>query len=105
MKATRNAPDPFAPSDKRYAHRRNKYEIRAILDEAKRQPCARCQQTFPICCMQFDHLPGRTKRFNLSEARSGLIPRRVVLQELKKCEVVCANCHAIREEERRQRAA
>lgn len=79
-----------------------KTEIRALLDEEKDRACARCGVHYPICCMQFDHLPGTRKQFNLSEARSGLIPRVEVLQELKKCEVVCANCHLIREEERRR---
>jgi hypothetical protein len=102
VKASRYALDHLPADNRRLALRLYKTEIRALLDAAKDRPCARCRQAFPICCMQFDHLPGTRKRFNLSEARAGLLPRHVVLQELKKCEVVCANCHAIREDERRR---
>lgn len=103
MKPARNVSALPIEHNRRRASRLYKMEIRALLDAAKNRPCARCKQRFPICCMQFDHLPGTLKRFNLSAARRGLIPRHIVLQELQKCEVVCANCHAIREDDRRRR--
>jgi hypothetical protein len=45
--------------------------------------------------MQWDHLPGAPK---LGDISSGLrsFSREEVLQEIAKCELVCANCHAIR---------
>lgn len=101
MKVSRFATDHLPRHHRRRALRLYKTEIRALLDAAKDAPCAACRNQYPRCCMQFDHLPGARKRFNLSEARTGLIPRHVVLQELKKCEVVCANCHAIREDRRK----
>lgn len=58
-------------------------------------PCADCAQFFPVWVMHWDHLPGREKVACISElVRSG--PRTLVLEELKKCELVCANCHVMR---------
>lgn len=45
--------------------------------------------------MQWDHLPGTVKLGEISDemrARS----RKLIFEELAKCELVCANCHAIR---------
>jgi len=45
--------------------------------------------------MQWDHLPGFVKKGNISTDFWGR-PRDEVLRELAKCELVCANCHAVR---------
>jgi len=49
--------------------------------------------------LQFDHLPGLPKNFEIS--KSVLKPLDEVLEEIKKCQVVCACCHAIRTQKRR----
>jgi hypothetical protein len=50
--------------------------------------------------MQWDHLPGTEKAANLGDlARRGNRAR--VLDEIAKCELVCANCHAMRTFSRR----
>lgn len=49
--------------------------------------------------MHWDHLPGHRKL----DAVSSLARERhrdVALAEMRKCELVCANCHAIRTSER-----
>jgi hypothetical protein len=44
--------------------------------------------------MHFDHVPGRgPKLFNLG---SGDYSIKTVQAEIEKCDIVCANCHAIR---------
>jgi len=48
--------------------------------------------------MQFDHLSD--KEFVLAKAR--LFSKKKILEEIHKCEVVCANCHAERTHKRRQ---
>ncbi len=45
--------------------------------------------------MRFDHLPGTTKRSDVSTLVYGGY-RKVLLDEIAKCELVCANCHAVR---------
>lgn len=68
---------------------------RAYVAEAKRDiPCADCGGTFPPCCMHFDHVPERgPKLFNLGAASHSI---KAVQAEIEKCDIVCANCHAIR---------
>jgi hypothetical protein len=43
--------------------------------------------------MQWDHLPGGVKRGDVSTLRA---TREEVLDEIAKCELVCANCHILR---------
>jgi hypothetical protein len=45
--------------------------------------------------MQWDHLPGAPKLGDISNGLSGR-SREEILEEIAKCEIVCANCHAIR---------
>ena len=58
-------------------------------------PCADCGQTFPVFVMHWDHLPDFDK---VGEIGTMLTSRRreVIIEELKKCELVCANCHVMR---------
>ena len=88
---------------------------RARVDEARAWmasvksgvPCADCGESFPVYVMHWDHLPGFEKVGDVSamvESRT----RAAVLEELKKCELVCANCHVLRTispQRRRRRSA
>jgi hypothetical protein len=47
---------------------------------------------FPIYVMDFDHVNGG-KKFGISGHRHGF---KGLIEEIKKCDVVCANCHRIR---------
>ena len=55
----------------------------------RQHPCVDCGETDPIV-LEFDHL--RDKKFGIA---AGLRDRewQSVLDEMAKCEVVCANCH------------
>jgi hypothetical protein len=44
--------------------------------------------------MAFDHRPGTDKQFEVSQGLS--LARERVQAEIAKCDIVCANCHAIR---------
>jgi hypothetical protein len=57
--------------------------------------CTDCGGIFPPEATQWDHLPGTTKLANISTAMRNLRPK-LVFEELAKCELVSANCHAIR---------
>jgi hypothetical protein len=52
-------------------------------------PCVDCGEMDPIV-LEFDHL--RDKRFEISAAIRGR-NWQTILDEIEKCEVVCANCH------------
>jgi hypothetical protein len=58
-------------------------------------PCADCGALFPVFVMHWDHLPGFQKSGDIS-SMVGSRTRAAVLEELKKCELVCANCHVMR---------
>ncbi len=74
----------------------------AWMAEVKRGiPCADCGQTFPSPLMHWDHLPGHTKLDAVSSLLRSRV-RRLVLEELAKCEFVCANCHAVCTSRRRR---
>lgn len=78
---------------------RNRRGIR----EAKKVPCADCSRKFPYYVMDFDHRPGEVKCFNLANAAgSPRLSWEKIEAEIKKCDVVCANCHRIRTHQRKK---
>jgi hypothetical protein len=54
-----------------------------------------CGISYIPSVMQFDHVRG-SKTIALSEAASHGWSRESMAAEIEKCELVCANCHAIR---------
>lgn len=66
-----------------------------ISDELKLAPCMDCGVQYPSYVMDFDHRPGVDKKFNISDFRS-VSSVKVFLEEIDKCDLVCANCHRIR---------
>lgn len=72
------------------------------MRKIKNTPCADCRQIYPYYVMQFDHREGETKVAVISKmvANASL---QMILDEVKKCDVVCGNCHSIRTWNRRQR--
>jgi hypothetical protein len=68
--------------------------------ELKKRPCADCGGRFHPVAMHFDHLPGQQKEFDVGWAIRGYSRKRI-LAEIAKCDLVCANCHAVRTYERR----
>jgi hypothetical protein len=66
------------------------------------RPCTDCGGVFHPAAMQWDHPPGVEKLAHVAELYRGRRDR--VLAEIAKCELVCANCHAVRTSERRRSA-
>ena len=59
------------------------------------RPCTDCQRIFAHQAMQWDHRPGTEKLGELGgDFRTRT--REEILAEIAKCDLVCANCHAIR---------
>lgn len=75
-------------------------ERRAWLHTQKLGPCADCGQSFPPVAMDFDHKPGEIKSFQVGDSMSR--SKETLLAEIAKCELVCANCHRVRTNERAQ---
>jgi len=63
--------------------------------------CNDCGGLFPPEAMHWDHLPGTTKLGEISDAMRYRRPK-LIFEELAKCELVCANCQAIRTYKRLQ---
>lgn len=81
------------------AHRKStRQKIAEWIREAKAVPCADCGGSWPYYVMQFDHT-GDDKAFTIG--RNGFSLAKVQA-EAAKCDVVCANCHAVRTYERRR---
>ena len=75
--------------------------VKVFIQESKNTPCKDCGKSYPSYVMHFDHL--RDKEFHIGNAMSGSYSIRRLVAEMKKCEVVCANCHAIRTHERKRK--
>jgi len=57
--------------------------------------CTDCGGSFPPEAMHWDHLPGTLKLGEISNNMTKW-SRKLIVAEIAKCELVCANCHAIR---------
>lgn len=73
-------------------------ELRNFTNELKSSnPCTDCGLFYPPYVMQYDHLDSSTKEFGIATLPS----KERIIEEIAKCELVCANCHAIRTHNRR----
>lgn len=70
-------------------------ETSLLIQGLKSVPCADCNQRYHHYVMDFDHVRG-TKKFGVATGKARMISRSVILDEIAKCEVVCANCHRVR---------
>jgi hypothetical protein len=62
----------------------------AIWEYLQIHPCVDCSETDPIV-LEFDHVRGK-KKYNISCLINSTNVD-LLLEEIKKCEVRCANCH------------
>lgn len=85
---------------KAYSRARHKQNAERISEYKLSRGCADCGYKDHPAALEFDHLPQHTKSFNISKKTS--YDWDSLQAEIDKCEVVCANCHAIRTAERRQ---
>jgi len=70
---------------------------RALLRLVKEaSPCCDCGAFHRSWAMDFDHRDPRSKRFKVSRAVGMSLPVNAVLEEIAKCDLVCALCHSYR---------
>ena len=81
---------------------RKKARLRELIRQTKRQPCADCGVSYPYYVMDFDHVSGEKVMIISKLVNRGATA--LLMKELEKCEVVCANCHRIRTWQRRAKA-
>jgi len=76
-------------------------EIMAWYRELKSgRPCQDCGGIYHPAAMEWDHLPGAVKVAEVSRFLQTQRSKQAILAEIAKCELVCANCHAVRTYER-----
>lgn len=82
-------------------------DLRAWLDAYKLEHgCVECGYKEHPAALEFDHLPGKDKTLNISVMIVvGGFSKGRILEEIAKCELVCANCHRVRTVARRQHGA
>ena len=95
----------YSANKRRYIEQARLRKQRARLERTRyliayfaTHPCVDCGETDPVV-LEFDHL--RDKEFEVTQA---LADRRWsrILEEIEKCDVVCANCHRRRTCRRRR---
>ena len=76
--------------------KRDRYRtIKAEWVEYKGGKCQDCGGVFPSCVFQFHHRDPKEKSFTIGSGAHKAYD--VVKAEIDKCDLLCANCHFIRE--------
>jgi hypothetical protein len=103
---------PYKDPEKQKAAQKAWYEknkeltyLRSLNSKEKRKnlvreikessPCKDCKMSYPYYVMHFDHINSSNKVNKVSSIihTSSL---KNILKEIKKCDLVCANCHSVR---------
>ena len=88
----------------------SKNKLRSLSRKSKRDfvgklkveiGCTDCGYNHHPEALQFDHLPEYKKAFDVSRLISWDKDISIIIDEIAKTEVVCANCHAVRTSRRR----
>lgn len=70
-----------------------KQELQAkLLDYMDGKSCVICGEK-DICVLEFDHIDPNDKAFPISRGISDGYDWNKILTEIKKCRILCANCH------------
>jgi hypothetical protein len=75
--------------------RQSREENREWLESLKRKPCVDCSGKFHPIQMDFHHRDESTKLFPVGNAITKY-GRERILEEITKCDLICANCHRLR---------
>lgn len=74
--------------------KRTKNEIKEWYREYKRTLyCTICGENHPAC-LQFHHRNKAEKSFNIADMARRPTSKKRIINEIKKCDVLCVNCHA-----------
>lgn len=82
-----------ANKTRRVAHKAN---AERLIELKESTPCLDCGNKFPAVCMHYHHRDPATKLHSISRLVGGHYAWSKVVAEIDKCDLLCANCHAIR---------
>ena len=89
----------LGPGQKEKSYKRNRSKTnmrRRHLNKIKTESaCMDCGENYPHFVMDLDHRPGTLKKFNVSNLNL-FSSMEEFLDEIAKCDIVCANCHRLR---------
>ena len=67
-------------------------KVKEIINNIKEKtPCSDCKKYYPSHIMDFDHRDVSQKSFGIANGTTLSFHR--LMEEIKKCEIVCSNCH------------
>lgn len=97
---TRTSPEAIARNLEKVNARISEHRARVAAYKVRMQ-CADCPATqlWPACVLQLDHRPGEGKTREVSKMFAYAWV--TIAAEIAKCDVVCANHHALRTQARR----
>lgn len=72
------------------ARKRRLVNRKWVYDYLLAHPCEYCGESDPAC-LEFDHIDPSTKEYNVS--RMAHTSMELLLKEMAKCRILCANCH------------
>jgi hypothetical protein len=74
-------------------NKKNRQRIKGwIFDYKKNSKCKCCGEKEPVC-LDFHHTDSNNKDFEIAIAVRSLLSIEKIEEEIKKCVVVCSNCH------------
>ncbi len=74
--------------------KKNENEIKEWYRDYKRTLCCMmCGETHPAC-LQFHHRDRSEKSFSVADMARRPTSKKRIINEIKKCDVLCVNCHA-----------
>lgn len=94
-----NTESNYASKSPRARKRAAKWRLAQMIK--LEQGCVDCGYKKNAYALQFDHV-GNDKKSGVSDLICRDYGWATIMKEIEKCEIVCANCHAIRTKERGQ---
>jgi 5-methylcytosine-specific restriction endonuclease McrA len=82
----------------RALERNRKYKVirrMQLLEYLSDKSCAICGINDPRV-LEFDHIDPATKSFGIAQGLSSTLNWETILDEISKCQILCANCHKIK---------
>jgi hypothetical protein len=76
------------------AKRTQKRNVKIIHEEKLKRGCECCGYSAHACALDFDHLDPTTKTRDIAKMHTTSLS--TLAKEIKKCQVLCANCHRIK---------
>ena len=78
--------------NKNKLYERRKRNRQFIWDYLKNSSCEECGESDTVV-LTFNHLDRESKRFQLSDCSNLTFSLKTIEEEIKKCNILCANCH------------